>query len=49
MIPHKKPQNKELIDVQKAENLVISGLRMVVEYATGSRLFPINITIHEHG
>jgi len=31
MIPHKKP----LTDAQKAENRVISGLRMVVEHAIG--------------
>jgi hypothetical protein len=35
MIPHKKPRKGELTQEQKAENRVISGLRMVVEHAIG--------------
>jgi hypothetical protein len=35
MIPHKKPRKGELSKEQKAENRVISGLRMVVEHAIG--------------
>jgi hypothetical protein len=35
MIPHKKPRKGELSPEQKAENRVISGLRMVVEHAIG--------------
>jgi hypothetical protein len=35
MIPHKKPRKKELSSEQKAENKIISGIRMVVEHAIG--------------
>jgi hypothetical protein len=35
MIPHKKPRKSELTTEQKAENRVISGIRMVVEHAIG--------------
>ncbi|MDR2780992.1 MAG: transposase family protein, partial [Holosporaceae bacterium] len=34
-ILHQKPRKKELTDAQKAENKVISGIRMVVEHAIG--------------
>jgi len=35
LIPHKKPQKKELTPEQKEENKVISSFRMVVEHAIG--------------
>jgi hypothetical protein len=35
MIPHKKPRKRDLSEEHKAENRVISGLRMVVEHAIG--------------
>lgn len=35
LIPHKKQRGKELTHEQRAENKVISGLRMVVEHAIG--------------
>jgi hypothetical protein len=33
MIPHKKPRGKPLSNQQKKENKIISGIRIVVEYA----------------
>ena len=35
MMPHKKPKGKKLTDVQKAENKLISSVRIVVENAIG--------------
>jgi hypothetical protein len=35
MIPHKKPRGGKLSIEQKAENRVISGIRVVVEHAMG--------------
>ena len=35
MMPHKKPKGKKLTDEQKAENRIISSLRMVVENSIG--------------
>lgn len=35
MIPHKKPKGKELTPAQKAENRIISGIRIRIEHAIG--------------
>ena len=35
MIPHKKPKGKKLTTLQTQENIVISGIRIVVEHAIG--------------
>ena len=35
MMPKKKPKGKELTDEDKARNKVISGIRVIVEYAIG--------------